>query len=91
MSQFYMDAEDVTNFTIDWSAELDTGETISASTWTVDSGITQESESETTTTASIFVSGGTAGASYRLYNTITTTNSRRLKRFITIVVAPISA
>ena len=51
---------------------LESGETITASTWTVPSGITKVSDSFTDTTTTIRLSGGTEGESYIITNTIET-------------------
>jgi hypothetical protein len=70
------DPDAVLNYVMDWSDWLDSGETISTSTWTVDSGLTEDSETETTTTATITLSGGTVGSRYRVTNRITTSGSQ---------------
>lgn len=75
----------VLDYGIDWSAWLN-GDTISTSTWTVPSGITQASESETTTTATIWLSGGTAGTDYLVTNKIVTHGGRTDERTIKISV-----
>jgi hypothetical protein len=59
----------------DLTAELGT-DTISTSTWALDSGITKDSDSTTTTAATIWVSGGTLGMTYRLANTAVTVSGR---------------
>lgn len=66
----YKSPASIFDYTIDWTDELG-GDTIVTSTWAVDNGLTQDSESETTTTTTIFVSGGVAGTVYQLTNTIT--------------------
>jgi hypothetical protein len=51
-------------YTIDFTAWLPTGDTISAIVWTVPAGLTSVLESNTSTKASIKLSGGTQGKSY---------------------------
>ena len=51
---------------------LDTGETISSSTWTVTAGVTLTNDQIVAGVTSVFVSGGTSGATYYLINTIIT-------------------
>jgi hypothetical protein len=51
-------------------------ETISTSIWVVPTGIVQNSASSTTTTATIWLSGGTAGTTYELTNRIVTNQGR---------------
>lgn len=76
------------DYAVDWSAWLETGETISASTWTVPSGITEATPapSNTGTVATIWLSGGTIGQRYTVTNHITTTMGREDDRSLYIVV-----
>ena len=83
--QFYKDPADALDYLIDWTAWLGT-DTISASTWTAPTGITKSAESNTTTRATVWVSGGTAGASYTLTNRIVTAGGRTAERSIRITV-----
>ena len=71
----FKSASDVHDFTQNWLAEL-VADTISTSTWTLDTGITKDSDTNTTTTATIWVSGGTTGKTYKIINTITTASGR---------------
>jgi hypothetical protein len=82
---FIKDPDAVLDYQVDWSSWLDT-DTISTSVWTVPAGITEDSESETTTAATIWVSGGTAGTDYDLVNEIVTAGGRTDNRTITIQV-----
>ncbi len=63
------------DYIIDWSDWLAVGETISASAWIVDTGVTDSDDSNTTTTATVFIAGGTETEAYKLTNTITTSNA----------------
>jgi len=80
------DPNAVVDFFIDWTDWLATGETISTSTWTAESGITVDTSSNSTVKATVWLSGGTAGTEYTLTNRIVTnagrTDERRL--FITV-------
>lgn len=73
------DPSDVLDYTIDWNDSvkpvLESGESISTSTWTVPSGITKDSDSKTSTKTTIVLSGGTAGTTYEITNTIVTDNT----------------
>lgn len=60
----------VLDFTLNWTDYLGS-DTISSSAWAVPSGITGSGGSSTSTTASIRISGGTAGLVYPFTNTIT--------------------
>lgn len=80
---------------------LDNGElqgaTIATSVWTVPAGITKDSDTTNAanlhgvsyaidTVATIWLSGGTADNTYSIVNTITTSDSRTLRRTVTIRV-----
>ena len=69
------DPQAVLDYGFDWTAWLN-GDTIVASVWAVEGGITLDSESETATATIIWLSGGTAGVKYECTNTITTTAGR---------------
>lgn len=76
-NDFSKDPQAVLDYQVNWAAWLD-GDTISASTWTVPAGLTQPSPaSNTTTTATVWIAGGTAGSSYNVVNHITTTAGRQ--------------
>lgn len=66
------------DYAIDWSAWLQSGETINASTWTVPEGITEATpaSSETDGVATIWLTGGTVGQNYAVTNHITTSMGR---------------
>jgi hypothetical protein len=68
---FIKQATEVGSFAIDWATLLGV-DTIATSTWACETGITQDSESETATVATIVLSGGTAGTTYTCTNTIVT-------------------
>ena len=84
-SQFYKDPSAVLDYVVDWTTWLGS-DTISASAWTVPSGITQVTATNTTKLATIWLSGGTVGESYTLVNRITTAGGRTDDRSITITV-----
>lgn len=72
---FTKDPDEVLDYVRDWSAVLD-DDTIATSTWTPDTGITVDSSSNTTTTATVWVSCGTLGQTYGVRNRITTAGGR---------------
>lgn len=86
MAMYTKDPSAVLDYRIDWSGWLAASETISTSTWTPESGITVDNETETTNTATVWLSGGTAGVEYTLTNRITTNQGRTDERSITILV-----
>jgi hypothetical protein len=72
------DPDAVLDYTLDWGATGDpwlSGDTIATATWTLDAGLTKVSESATATAATIWLSGGIAGSTYRVSCRIVTTNS----------------
>jgi len=85
MQLYQKDPDAVLDYVIDWSTWLGI-DTIATSTWTADSGITVDSEQETTTTATVWLSGGTAGSRYNVVNEITTNAGRTENRTIVIEV-----
>ena len=94
------DPLDVTDWVFNWadsdgvSNEADgdgwlKSDTISSSSWTIegyDTVLVQDSDTATLTKATIWVSAGTEGVTYRLENTIITAGGRTKKRtlFLTI-------
>lgn len=57
-------------YTVDWSADLGVN-TIASSVWSADTGITLSAPTSDSTTASVTATDGTAGMSYRVTNTVT--------------------
>lgn len=82
---FHKDPEAVLDYVVDWEDWLD-GDTISTSTWTVPTGITKDSDSNSTTTTTIWLSGGTVATRYALVNHIVTAAGREDDRTICVVV-----
>ena len=82
---FYKDPDAILDYQIDWTAWLGS-DTIATSTWTVPTGITKVTSTNTTLTATIWVSGGTVDTSYMLANKIVTAGGRTEERSIWINV-----
>jgi len=80
------DPDAVLDWVWDWNEWLDEGETITTSTFVVTVGLTVDSETNTTKTATVWLSGGTAGQVYQVTNRITTSGGRTDDRSITIRV-----
>lgn len=74
----------ILDFTIDYASWLGV-DTISASSWAADAGITIDSDTNTTTTATAVISGGTAGRKYEVVNQITTASGLVDRRKITVI------
>ena len=64
---------------------LDT-DTISTSTWTTDNGITVDSSSNDTDSATVWLSGGTDGNTYKVTNKIVTATGRTKEQHFFIKV-----
>ena len=82
---FVKDPSAVLDYTIDWLSWLGT-DTITASTWTVETGITKVTSSFTTTKATIWLSGGTLGTTYAATNHITTAGNRQEDKTLYFVI-----
>jgi fructosamine-3-kinase len=82
---FTKDPNAVLDYSIDWTRWL-AGDQIAASEWIVASGLTKMAESKTATSATVWLSGGTAGQSYIVTNRITTAAGRTEDRSFTIRV-----
>lgn len=75
------DPGETLDYALDWSTYLTSvgGDTISSSSWTVTTGLTKVSDSNTTTTTTIWITGGTAGGEYWATNTIVTAGGRTVR------------
>lgn len=62
------------------------GDTISASTWIVPTGLTKITENFSTTIALVWLGGGTVGETYIVTNRITTAGGRTEDRSILVIV-----
>ena len=79
-------ASAILDYQWDWSLWLAPGETITTATFSVPSGLTLTSQSNTTTTATAWLSGGSAGQTYPVVNQIATNQGRTDSRVINIYV-----
>lgn len=72
------DPDEVLDYVIDWSARL-AGDTITGSTWIVPvEGITKDSDTNSPTTTTIWLSGGSVGQAYTFTNRVTTLGGRTM-------------
>ena len=78
------DPADILDYQIDWSAALG-ADTIATSAWTVPAGFTVTNQSNSTTTTTVWLSGGTAGVQ-RITNRITTAGGRTIERSVQMTV-----
>ena len=78
------DPDATLDYVIDWSTWLsDISDTITGTpVWTVGAGLTKESQSNTTTTATAFISGGKVGSKEPVACSVTTVGGRTDERTI---------
>ena len=86
---FIKDPDSTLDYKLNWRPWL-RGDTISTSEWEMvendnDLALTEVSETQDDTTATVFVSGGVAGETYEITNTIVTAGGRTEQRTLTIV------
>ena len=82
------DPDAVLDYSVDWSTWLD-GDTISTSTWTVsgaDSDLVIDSDTNSTTATTVWLSGGTKNYGYILTNRIVTAAGRTDDRSVTVTM-----
>lgn len=79
------DPNEVLDYTINWVNRLGT-DTISTSVFTVDSNLTVGSTSNTSTTTTVWLSGGTEGATGNILNRVTTTNGRTMDETVLLPI-----
>lgn len=83
---FVKDPDAVLDYVFDWRDWLADTEIISTSSWTVETGLTKDSDSNTDSTATVWLSGGTDGECYKITNSITTNGGRTDNRTMLIEV-----
>ena len=81
----YKDPDEVLDYQIDWSERL-ASDTIVTSTWMVPSGITKNSDSNNGSVSTIWLSGGTLGASLELTNRIVTSGGRTMDQTVKLKI-----
>lgn len=90
----YIDKDSLASlvYTMDWSQWLPAGQTITTSTWVLETitgdeyPLVNEAYNHSNTTSLIEISGGTIGKIYKVYNTITTTSGYQDRRYFRIKV-----
>lgn len=93
------DKDEVLDFSIDWTRYLETSETLSSVVWKIKNssdekvdfdpsetvnGLTLQTQSNTTTTATVYLADGTDNTQYTLYCNITTSTGRVAERPVKI-------
>lgn len=70
----------VLDYSMDWSSWLETSETITQSTWSTPPGVAVTNETNSTTIATVWLSGGVVGREYVITNLILTSSGRQDER-----------
>lgn len=87
MASYKKDPNATLDYTFDWTAYLTPlADTIASVIWVLPVGLTNVSQSNTSMTATVFVSGGTLGESLQLTCRITTAGGRTDDRSITLKI-----
>lgn len=87
LQTFKKDPDAILDYGFDWSDWLAVhGDTITASTWTVPTGISEGANSRDATSVKVWLSGGTAGETYVISCKIVTSDDRTDERSLTIMV-----
>lgn len=74
------------DYSFDWTDWLGTGETITATSWTGDAGITLGAQTFSAYTSTCRISGGTAGSNYTATCQITTSTGEIDRRSLQLKV-----
>lgn len=88
MSHFDKDPDAVLDYRIDWSVWLASaaGDTLVTSDWEAEPGITIDDDDHDTTSATVWLSGGTVDTQYKVTNHVTTAGGRTDDRTLIIHV-----
>lgn len=84
MRTWEKDPSAVLDWKFNWTNWLSAAETISSATVTVESGLTKDSQSNDTSTVTVWLSGGTLGETYEVTCRVTTNQGRTDERTIGI-------
>jgi len=88
--KYTKDPDAVLDYTVDWTAWLPSGDTITASTFTVnsdaDNAVVVDDQLNDAHTTTVWLSGGVAGQKYTVTNHITTAAGRQDDRSLTITI-----
>lgn len=86
MPGYSKDPDAVLDYQFDWSAWLDDTDSIASHDVTATDGITIDSTSATTTAVTVWLSGGTAGETYRVTCHIVTADARTDERTMRVII-----
>jgi hypothetical protein len=74
------------DYTINWAPRLLNNDVITASAWTVPSGLTKTSESFTNTTSTVWFTDGVLNSNYSIVNLVTTSGGRIMQQTVTLKI-----
>jgi hypothetical protein len=80
------DKDEAETYTVDWTARLRSGATISSVSWSVPSGITNAAVSITGNSSNIRLSGGTVGQTYKIEPQMTDSASNTPQVHFTVTI-----
>lgn len=83
------DPQSVLDYAVDWSEWLASGDTITSSSWSVsgpDSALVIDTDTNDTTSATVWLSGGSVALVYKAINTIVTDQGRTDERTIEVTI-----
>ena len=83
---YIKDPDAVLDYQWNWATWLPTGDTIASATVTAETGLTVDSDSNTATVVTAWLSGGTVGESYDVTCRVVTADGRTDDRTITLVI-----
>ena len=78
------------DYQVNWAERLDPGDTIQTSIWFLEWGpdanldLTKYPDTNTDTTANVWLSAGTLGKEYRVTNRIVTVNNRKMDQTVIV-------
>lgn len=82
----FKDPDEILDYQVDWTKRLD-GDTIVTSTFIIDTGtVVIDSDSETTTVTTVFLSGGTLAEENIITNRITTAGLRTMDQSVKLKI-----
>ncbi len=85
--EVYQDKDEAIARTISFSTNDLNDATISSVVWTVPSDLTNEAESNTTSSATIRLSGGEPGQTYKVTCTVTTSDTEILQQHFLLTIS----
>ena len=85
IARLEQDKDEAIAYTMNWAGDLNSS-TLAAVTWTIPSALTNESQSNTTTTATVRLSGGTAGQVYKVECSVTSATGEDMQAHFLLAI-----